>query len=112
MGNQPAKQDRKGIAQAQDEALRRSRGGLSTKLHLRTDGGGKPLVILATAGQRHEVTQLGRLLDQGAVKRTSTGGRPGRRQGLQLLKRACRASASWHPGGDPDQVQPAAPSPL
>jgi transposase len=76
--HQPAKQDRKGIAHAQDEALGRSRGGLSTKLHLRTEGGGKPLVILATAGQRHEVTQLGRLLDQGAVKRTSAGGRPGR----------------------------------
>jgi hypothetical protein len=40
---------------------------------------GKPLVILATAGQRHEVTQLVRLLDQGTVKRTSASGRgPGR----------------------------------
>jgi hypothetical protein len=76
--HQPAKQDRKGVAHAQDEALGRSRGGLGTKLHLRTGGGGKPLVILATAGQRHEVTQLGRLLDRGAVKRTSPGGRPGR----------------------------------
>jgi transposase len=51
---------------------------LSTKLHLRTDGGGRPLVILATAGQRHEVTQLERLLDAGAVKRSGPDGRPGR----------------------------------
>jgi transposase len=51
---------------------------LSTKLHLRTDGGGRPLVILATPGQRHEVTQLERLLDAGAVKRTAPDGRPGR----------------------------------
>jgi transposase len=54
-----------------------SRGGLSTKLHLRTDGGGRPLVILATPGQRHEVTQLQRLLDGGAVKRSRPDGRPG-----------------------------------
>jgi transposase len=51
---------------------------LSTKLHLRTDGRGRPLVIVATAGQRHEVTQLERLLDGGAVKRTGPGGQPGR----------------------------------
>jgi transposase len=51
---------------------------LSTKLHLRTDSGGRPLVILATPGQRHEVTQLQRLLDDGAVKRTAPDGRPGR----------------------------------
>jgi transposase len=51
---------------------------LSTKLHLRTDGGGRPLVLLATPGQRHEVTQLERLLDGGAVKRTGPDGRPGR----------------------------------
>jgi transposase len=36
------------------------------------------MVLLATAGQRHEVTQLERLLDYGAVKRTGPDGRPGR----------------------------------
>jgi transposase len=51
---------------------------LSTKLHLRTDGRGRPLVLLVTPGQRHEVTQLERLLDGGAVKRTGPNGRPGR----------------------------------
>jgi transposase len=55
-----------------------SRGGLSTKLHLRTDGGGRPLVLLVTPGQRHEVTQLQRLLDSGAVKRSGSDGRPSR----------------------------------
>ena len=34
--------------------------------------------MLATPGQRHEVTQLERLLDSGAVKRTGPDGRPGR----------------------------------
>jgi transposase len=33
---------------------------------------------LATPGQRHEVTQLERLLDGGAVKRTGPDARPGR----------------------------------
>jgi transposase len=51
---------------------------LSTKLHLRVEGGGRPLVIVATPGQRHEVTQLERLLDQGAVKRSGPDRRPGR----------------------------------
>ncbi len=55
-----------------------SRGGLSTKLHLRTDGYGRPLILVATPGQRHEVTQLERLLDGGAIKRTGPDGRPGR----------------------------------
>jgi IS5 family transposase len=51
---------------------------VSTKLHLRVEGGGRPLVLLATPGQRHEVTQLERLLDAGAVKRSGPDGRPGR----------------------------------
>ncbi len=34
--------------------------------------------MLVTPGQRHEVTQLERLLDGGAVKRTGRDGRPGR----------------------------------
>ncbi len=53
---------------------------MSTKLHLRTDGRGRPLVVLATPGQRHEVTQLERLLEGGAVKRTRPDGRPSRGQ--------------------------------
>jgi transposase len=53
-------------------------GGLTTKLHLRVEGGGRPLVVLATAGQRHEAPLLPMLLDAGAVKRTGPDGRPGR----------------------------------
>jgi transposase len=50
---------------------------LSTKLHLRTDGHGRPMVLRVTPGQRHEVTQLERLLEGGAVKRSGPDGRPG-----------------------------------
>ena len=53
---------------------------MSTKLHLRTDGHGRPLVLRVTPGQRHEVTQLQALLAGGAVKRSGPDGRPGRGQ--------------------------------
>jgi transposase len=62
---------------------------VSTKLHLRVEGGGRPLVILATAGQRHEAPLLPALLDAGAVKRSGADGRPGqgrpRRRPVRLV---------------------------
>src|SRR5215211_1604428 len=67
-----------GSAPPLDEALGRSRGGLSSKLHLRVEGGGRPLSILVTAGQRHEAPLLPALLDAGAVRRSGPAGRPGR----------------------------------
>lgn len=39
------------------EALGRSRGGFSTKIHVACDGLGKPVKILVTPGQAHDVTQ-------------------------------------------------------
>ena len=51
------------------EALGRSQGGFSTKVHLRAEGGGKPLTVVLTPGQQHEATVARRLLRQGAVKR-------------------------------------------
>ncbi|HVG97597.1 MAG TPA: IS5 family transposase [Chloroflexota bacterium] len=56
-----------------DEALGRSRGGFSTKLHLRAEGGGKPMVLVLTAGQRHEQTAFRPLMERGAVKRRGRG---------------------------------------
>lgn len=61
-----------------DEALGRSKGGFSTKLHLRTGGDGKPLVVLLTAGQRHEQTMFEPLMEAGQIKRVH-GGRPRQR---------------------------------
>ena len=40
-----------------DQALGRSRGGFSTKIHVTTDGLGNPLRIRLTAGQRHDSTK-------------------------------------------------------
>jgi transposase len=65
--DQPGDRDR--------EALGRSRGGYSTKLHVRVEGRGRPMVLLATAGQRHEAPMLRPLMEGGAVRRPA-GGRP------------------------------------
>lgn len=56
-----------------DEALGRSRGGFSTKLHLRAEGQGKPMVLLITAGERHEQTMFEPLMETGRVKRRGRG---------------------------------------
>jgi transposase len=56
-----------------EQALGRSQGGVSTKLHLRAEGGGKPMTLLVTAGQRHEQPQFVPLMERGAVKRPGRG---------------------------------------
>src|SRR5947209_10040724 len=56
-----------------DEPLGRSQGGFSTKIHIRAEGGGKPLVLLLTAGQRHEQIMFEALMEHGAVKRPGCG---------------------------------------
>jgi transposase len=48
---------------ADDQALGRSRGGFSTKVHVLVDGLGNPLRLLFTAGQRHDSTQAAALLE-------------------------------------------------
>src|SRR4029453_882906 len=61
-----------GEAQA-NEALGRSQGGVSTKLHLRAEGGGKPIIAGLTGGERHEQIALEGLLDGGALPRSGRG---------------------------------------
>jgi transposase len=46
----------------QDQALGRSRGGFSTKIHLIVDGLGNPLDFILTAGQVNDITQAPALL--------------------------------------------------
>ena len=62
----------------ESEALGRSRGGFSTKVHLRAEGGGQLLTLILTPGQQHEATVFESLLESGAVKRRGAG-RPKRR---------------------------------
>lgn len=55
------------------EALGRSRGGFSTKVHMRAEGNGKPMVITLTPGQRHETTAFEAIMEGGGVKRAGPG---------------------------------------
>lgn len=54
--------DRKNGSQA-EQALGRSRGGFSTKLHILTEGLGNALRFILTGGQRHDITQAEALID-------------------------------------------------
>ena len=44
------------------QALGRSRGGFSTKIHVSVDGLGNPLRFTLTGGQRHDITQAKALI--------------------------------------------------
>ncbi len=57
--------------------LGRSRGGLTTKVHLVADRGGVPLAFVLTAGQRHESTAFEAAMDAVSVARER--GRPRQR---------------------------------
>jgi transposase len=48
---------------------------LSTKIHIRCDGKGKPVTFLLTPGERHELSVAEELTEQGAI-RTGKPGRP------------------------------------
>jgi transposase len=65
---------RAGPALSGGEALGRSRGGFSTKIHVRAEGCGKPVTFHLTGGERHDSIALPALLDAGAVRRKR--GRP------------------------------------
>ncbi|MBZ4320159.1 IS5 family transposase [Streptomyces huiliensis] len=62
----------------EDEAIGRSRGGLTTKIHLASDGGCRPLAVLITPGQWGDAPQLIPVLDRIRVPRLA-GGHPRKR---------------------------------
>ena len=47
--------------------------GFSTKIHLRAEGGGKPIGFVVSGGERHESLYLEPLLDLGRVRRRGAG---------------------------------------
>jgi transposase len=55
------------------EALGRSRGGFSTKIHLAADSRCRPITTLTTAGQRHDSIVFEMVLDQVHVPRPGRG---------------------------------------
>ncbi len=76
------------------EALGRSRGGFSTKLHLLVcDGLGNPLAAILTPGQQHEGTVCAELLASVRVRTSAGGGRPRSRPKLVVADRGYDAGA-------------------
>src|SRR5215213_6809319 len=57
------------------QALGYSQGGFSTKVHIRSEGRGKPMVCFVSEGQRNEMVGFWPLMESGEVKRAG-GGRP------------------------------------
>ncbi len=74
------------------EALGRSRGGLSTKIHLLADSRCRPLSIVTTAGQRHDSLAFDLVLDRLRVQRPGRG-RPRRRPDAVLADKAYSSKA-------------------
>jgi transposase len=84
--------------------LGRTRGELSTKVHLCCDGKGRPLSVVVTPGQRNDGTQLFAVLDAIRVPRAGRG-RPRQRPehlladrgyGKGLYRRMLRALSIPH----------------
>ena len=49
----------------------RSRGGLTTKIHIRCEGTGKLITFLLTPGQESDIGQAEDLMNTGAVRRAN-----------------------------------------
>lgn len=75
-----------------EQALGRSRGGFSTKLHLRADAEGRPVALHLTGGERHDLLGVGPLFEQGAL-RTGRRGRPRWKPNAVIADKAY--SAAW-----------------
>ena len=114
----PARGRRKKEGDPAAEALEWSRGGFSTKIHVRAEGGGKPMVLLVSGGERHESQHVPALLERGAVTRPGRGAvtppaaAGGGRQGLQLPHRPPASPPAWDRSGHPHALQPALPAML
>jgi transposase len=76
-----------------DHALGRSRGGLTSKLHLAVEGGQRPLSIVVTAGQRGDSPQFGAVLGGIRVPRLGPG-RPRTRPERVLADKAYSSRAN------------------
>ncbi|WP_461153850.1 IS5 family transposase [Saccharopolyspora tripterygii] len=76
-----------------DHALGRSRGGLTTKIHLACEQGRKPLSLLITAGQRADSPQMTAVLEAIRVARGGRG-RPRTRPDRVLADKAYSSRAN------------------
>lgn len=75
------------------EALGRSRGGLSTKIHLAADRRCRPVTRILTPGQHGDCPQFIALIDSIPIARRGTG-RPRTRPGTVMADKAYSAAAA------------------
>ncbi|MEV6220005.1 IS5 family transposase [Nocardia fluminea] len=76
-----------------DHGIGRSRGGLTTNAHLATDGNGRGLAVLITAGQAADCPVMPAVLDAIAVPRLA-GGPPRRNPDRVLADKAYSSAAN------------------
>ncbi|WP_425389380.1 IS5 family transposase [Cryptosporangium arvum] len=79
-------------AEPNDHGLGRSRGGLSTKIHLAAEGGQRPLSLLVTAGQAGDAPQFQPVID--AIGVPGRVGRPRTRPARVLADKAYGSRAN------------------
>ena len=79
-----------------DHGIGRSRGGLTTKLHLVCDGRGRPLSMMITAGNINDTTMMSAVLEDIRVPRDGKG-RPRTRPDRVLADKGypSRANRAW-----------------
>jgi transposase len=61
------------VAEPAEHAIGRSRGGLTTKLHMLTDGRARPLVLVLTAGNVNDTVVFAQLMASVRVQRNAPG---------------------------------------
>jgi transposase len=88
-----------------DHAPGRSRGGLTTKIHLGCERGRRPLLVVLTAGQRHDSPQFSTVLERIRVNPPGPG-QPRCRPHRVLADRAYSSQANR--GGRPPAFDPIA----
>jgi len=76
------------VSRVDREALGRSRGGLTTKIHLLSDADCRPLVHVVTAGQRHDSLAFKPLMARLKVTRKRRPNRPRTRPDRFLADKA------------------------
>jgi transposase len=81
------------VTEPADHGLGRSRGGLTSKIHLACEQRQKPLSIVVTAGQRGDSPQFAAVLDAIAVPRLGLG-RPRTRPDRVLADKAYSSRAN------------------
>ncbi|MFF8618301.1 IS5 family transposase [Streptomyces sp. NPDC015350] len=80
------------VLRARDQALGRSRGGLTTKVHLAVDGRGLPLAVIVTPGNTNDSTVFNTVLEAVRVPRVHAG-RPRRRPETVIADKAYSSRA-------------------